>query len=299
MADGNQKTVVKIQLKMPSLLFGKVHHKKKTAWGKGTNLDMTVLCWQLLGADRSYCLLLPDDCHWNNPFLSLPGPCPASRPSVLDILKTDILEDDSHDFQWVIRYPPTQIWVGECELTFCGMIFFDDKGPERPLLFWMFYFEKIPKSFPDQRLVHVQLWLLWCLTRRIPRLFFKLKTENTRSSDKNESKCNSRKRQISPHLLFVKPTSKTLATPMIEVIPPPCWRYLFLPHPQKEAQTKRRQHCRRMCQGSPIEHLVVHRGFLSQLISKGTDWFGTFGPCAKLYKILYDIAQADLMGRSF
>ena len=99
----------------------------------------------------------------------------------------------------------------------------------------------------------------------------KLKTENTRSSDKNESKCIGRKRQISSHLLFVKPTSKTLATPMVEVIPPPCWRYLFFPHPQKEAQTKRRQHYRRMCQGSPIEHLVVHRGFLSQLLSKGTD----------------------------
>ena len=136
------------------------------------------------------------------------------------------------------------------------------KGPERPLLFWTFYFEKMSKASQTKDL-YMSSSDFFDVSRGASQDFF--------SSDKNESKCIGRKRQISPHLLFVKPTSETLATPMIEVIPPPCWRYLFFPHPQKEAQTKRRQHCRRMCQGSPIEHLVVHRGFLSQLISKGTD----------------------------
>lgn len=84
-------------------------------------------------------------------------------------LATDILEDDSHDFQWRIPISSTpEFGVGECELNDLWEYFLMIKVQGGPFYFGCSILNRFQK-LPRQKLVHVQLWLLWCLTRRIPR----------------------------------------------------------------------------------------------------------------------------------
>ena len=150
---------------------------------------MTVLCWQLLGADRSYCLLQPDDCHWNNPCFQC---LDLAQPQGRQCWTFWFLERNSSSnryferwFPWFsmdnsdILHPDLGGRIGTYILWdyFLKMRF---KGPERPLLFWMFYFEKMSKASQTKDLYMSSSDFFDVSHGASQDFFFKLKTEHTR-----------------------------------------------------------------------------------------------------------------------
>ncbi len=172
----------------------------------------------------------------------------------------------------VIRYPLLKFGWANVNLILLDNFLKMIKVQGSLLLFWMFYCERISKASRTKNCTCPALTSLMSHTAH-PKTFgiwrlFRPKTQG------QVTKMNP---SVSSWSLFLSNLpAKTLAPPMIEV-GQPCWLYLFYPSPTHPTALI---FCR-MCQGSWIEHLVVHRGFLSQLISKGTDWLGTLGPCAK------------------